>query len=185
MRRLISGSLPRSEARIRSTTSPHPQRLDTAGYQMIIKDDDPESPVRTKTRLLTRETHPSGSRVVLFRWPPLPPPDFCSAPSWTQRQLSSPSNFALVSSCLFSSHAAWPADGYTTWTTRNPLLPIVTTTKPHPKPQRQHQQFTGPLLLLLVPESTPSMTQSSRYKLQVPRNLKSRLWSYPPLLSGR
>lgn len=53
---------------------PHPQRLDTAGYQMIIKDDDPESPVRTKTRLLTRETHPSGSRVAIFGGPRCRPP---------------------------------------------------------------------------------------------------------------
>lgn len=57
-----------------SMCAPYPQRLDTAGYQMIIKDDDPESPVRTKTSLLTRETHPSGSRVVILGGPRCRPP---------------------------------------------------------------------------------------------------------------
>lgn len=58
---------------------PYPQRLDTAAYQTIIKDDDPESPVRTKTSLLTREAHPSGSRVVNLGGPRCRPPTLSCA----------------------------------------------------------------------------------------------------------
>lgn len=77
--------------------APYPQRLDTAGYQMIIKDDDPESPVRTKTSLLTRETHPSGSRVVILGGPRCRPPMLLCA------KLDATTAFLTIEFCPMSS----------------------------------------------------------------------------------
>lgn len=159
---------------------PYPQRLDTAGYQMIIKDDDPESPVRTKTSLLTREEHPSGSRVVNLGGPRCRPPILsCAKLDATTAFLTIYLQLAMCSMSTAQS-GGLAQQRHTIWTARNPLFLIVTTSqRSQPRDQCQHQRFEGPSLL--VPEFTPSMTQKSRCKLQVPRNLKSRLWSYPPL----
>lgn len=145
---------------------------------MIIKDDDPESPVRTKTSLLTRETPPSGSRVAILGGPRCRPPTVpCAKLDATTAFLtiqiypvSSVQRPVFSVSCVLKRlgsevHTIQPAHNY--------LDHITMIANISPSGQRCSRLLT------------PSMTQNFRYKLQVPRNLKSRLWSYPPLSPGR
>lgn len=131
---------------------PYPQRLDTAGYQTIIKDDDPESPVRTKTSLQTREAHPSGSRVVKSRWPPLPAPDsvLCQA-ACNDSFPHHLSKFALYSMSTWTQSPAcascalrWlgSTEAHHTDCAQTSVFLIVTTTqRSQPRDQRQNQRF--------------------------------------------